>query len=135
MIRIALMISKNPSEAEVFVRFVKDKDIIYRLPAIIDTGAQISLFPLELLELLSPTAFNQEEVIIEQAGIAGQEFKAIRTHVHLSFEDFDGNITYPMLVEAWFANTERWIIGMADIIERGVLHLDIPNLSGYIDLP
>lgn len=134
MTRIALLISLDPAQAEVFVSFKQTDGDLHRRPAVIDTGAAISLFPLELLSFIRFDENSRREIILEQAGIAGQEFKAIEVETEIFLEDSQGQKTPPIVIRAWFADTDRWILGMTGALDRAILHLDMPTLAGYIEL-
>jgi len=135
MTRISLLISKDPVQAEVYVNFQQTDGSAHKRPAIIDTGAEISLFPLDLLSFIAFDAHSRQEIILEQAGVVGQKFTAIEVQTHIVLEDSQGNITKSIPIRAWFADTDRWILGMTDALARGILHIDMPALSSYIEIP
>lgn len=122
--------------AEVFVRLKRPDDTYEIMTAIVDTGAQISLFPRNLLLNVAYRKINEGIISIEQAGIASQLFKAIEAIVTLFLEDQYGNQTNDIEVRAWFADTRVVLVGFTDVLDRAILHLDMVNQpAGYIKIP
>jgi hypothetical protein len=133
MLRIALSLLIQPYEIEATVNIKSSGAFIYRVVGIIDTGAQRCLFPLSLLDVIDHEAI--EEVTLEQAGIAKQAFSAKEATIFLKLEDRYGNISPELSVRAWFAETDRILIGFQDILDRAALHADfLQSLTGYIEL-
>jgi hypothetical protein len=133
MARIQLRVYIEPGQAEVFVN-VKRKDGSYdKHVGIIDTGAQTSLTPAELMAVLAYRLGEHANVNIEQTGIARQSFEAIEAYTTVFLEDQTGARTEDFEARVWFANTKRLLIGFGGILERAVLHLDMPEMSGYLD--
>jgi hypothetical protein len=133
MAQINLMLSLQPGMIEVFVNFKGKSGIFDPEIAIIDTGAEQSLFPLEFLEIYEHRLIN-ENLVIDQAGIAKQGFKAVEAVVRLYFEDKQGNLSDEMDVRAWFAETEEIIIGFQDVLDRATLHVDYrQHQTGWIE--
>jgi hypothetical protein len=86
MARISLEPSLYPPQLEVSVQIRRTDGEIERRTAIIDTGAQLSLFPIKFLsefrhEIIHP------RIELEQAGIANQRFSAVEARVTLMLED------------------------------------------------
>ena len=132
MSQVALKLNTNPGVVEAFVRFKAKEGHFIAWLAFIDTGAQVSLFPLSFLEKLEARIIDQD-FEIEQAGIAVQGFKAVEAEITLYFEDLQGNESHPMLVRAWFAHTSKYIIGFQDILDRATLHIDYrQSQTGWI---
>jgi hypothetical protein len=133
MSQVALKLNKNPGLVETFVRFKAKEGHYIAWFAFIDTGAQVSLFPLSFLEKLEHRIID-EDFEIEQAGIAGQAFKAIEAEITLYVEDLQGNESQPITVRAWFAQTSKYIIGFQDILDRAELHIDYrQSQTGWIE--
>lgn len=134
MARVSLNLYLQPSMIEVYVHF-KTQDGGSKLEVgFIDTGATVSLFPLSFLDELEHTIINRN-IEIEQAGIAGNYFKAIEAEVNLYFEDSQGNTTPELTVRAWFANTSKIIIGFQDILDRATLYADFrQSRTGWIEV-
>ena len=134
MARIQLRVYVHPGGAEVFIN-LKRKDANYeRRVAVIDTGAEISLLPNELLEVVDFRPVERGVVIIDQAGIAKQAFTAREGSVTLFLEDQYGNRTEEFDARVWFADASVALIGFDDILERAILHIDMPNRSGWINI-
>jgi hypothetical protein len=123
MVQIDLKLYIQPSFVEVYLQFKAKEGHFIAKTAFIDTGATVSLFPLEFLDKLEHKVIDKD-FEIEQAGIAGQNFGAIEAEITLYFEDLQGNTSAPMLVRAWFADTDKMIIGFQDILDRANLHVD-----------
>jgi hypothetical protein len=132
MARIKLMLYLQPGSVEVFVNFKEKSGEFNTEVAIIDTGAEQSLFPLKFLESYEHKIIKTN-LVIDQAGIAKQGFNAVEAIVTLYFEDKQGNISEEMAVQAWFADTEEIIIGFQDILDRAELHIDYrQSQTGWI---
>lgn len=91
MVRIALNLYLNPTQVEAFVVLKRKDGIEHRLVGIIDTGAEISLFPKSLLNILEHEIVSETPITLEQAGIASQTFEVQEAIVTLQFEDQQGN--------------------------------------------
>src|SRR5512147_2266120 len=93
MSRIQLRVYVEPAEVECFLR-IKRKDGDYeKLSAIVDTGAQISLLPIYLLDVIDYPLDKTSQIQIDQAGIANQQFGATETMISLFLEDVFGSQT------------------------------------------
>jgi hypothetical protein len=101
--------------------------------SVIDTGAAISLFPLELLELIPYEPVSSREIILEQAGIAQQEFSAVEARITLLLEDSTGTLTPPVQAICWFAETNVSLVGFADILDHAILHIDALKLDAWLE--
>jgi hypothetical protein len=135
MTKIQLFIYVNPGAAEVFIN-IKRKDGSYRrLSATIDTGAEVSLLPLTVLADVEYRPTERGKVIVQQAGIAKQEFEATEAYVTLFLEDQAGAKTDDFDAPFWFAGTEQVLIGFNGILDRAILHIDMRDTgSGWIEL-
>lgn len=134
MARIPLRIYKNPSSLEVFLKVRRKDGDEERLFAMVDTGAAVSLLPASLLESIDYRLNQHGKITIDQAGIAKQAFEATEAFVHVFFEDVAGIKTKAIEVLAWFADTDFALIGFEGILDQGILHVDMPNLNGYLEL-
>lgn len=135
MAHLQLRVYINPGEAEIFLKIRKPNGDDETLTAIVDTGAQRALVPNSLLEDIAYRQLGDEPFTITQAGIANQHFEAIEAEIMVHLEDTLGNISPVFPITAWFANTDTAIIGFGGILERAIFHLDMPNLSGYLEFP
>ncbi|MBK9123195.1 MAG: hypothetical protein IPM16_08755 [Chloroflexi bacterium] len=99
-----------------------------------DTGAQISLLPLEILDLLEDAGSPQTRISLEQAGITRHSFEAVEARIALQFEDLEGNVSEVITAPCWFADTEVALIGFEGVLDRAVLHIDYPGRIGWIDV-
>lgn len=104
------------------------------LTAIVDTGAAVSLLPISLLDVIQYDDANSTKVVIDQAGVAGQHFEAVETTITIYLEDMLGVRSEEFEIRAWFADSDNPLIGFGGMLERAVFHLDMPNLSGYLEL-
>jgi hypothetical protein len=132
--RIQLTIYVAPGQADVFCRLKTKEDAYERFTAIIDTGAAVSLFPLWLLDIADSETLEQRAISIDQAGIANQSFEGVETVVTLTLEDASGNLTPPFKIPAWFADTDQGLIGFAGVLDRAVLHIDMPQQTGWLEI-
>jgi hypothetical protein len=133
MTRLHLRLYTNPGEAQIFCNFATKEGGFERTTVTIDTGAAISLFPRELLALVDHQIID-EEVFVEQAGVSSQEFRAVEARVTVVLEDERGQRTEPIVIRAWFTETWTHLIGFADLLEKAVLHIDMPQLEGWLEL-
>src|SRR5687768_2971493 len=99
MPRINLMLSLEPSEVEVFIRYKATNGIFETEIALIDTGAEVSLFPKSWLDI-AEHKLSDEAIVIEQAGIAKQSFAAFEAEIIIKLEDSNGNISPELQVKA-----------------------------------
>jgi len=135
MTRIQLRVYRNPGQAEVFVNIKRKDGGYYTQAGIVDTGAQTSLLPQALADVLAYRLSERASFMVEQAGIAQQAFQAVEAYVSLFLEDQTGARTEEFEVRVWFARARSVLIGFDDILERAVLHLDMPNVTGHLEFP
>lgn len=133
MTRIQLRVYRNPGQAEVFVNIKRKDGGYYTQAGIVDTGAQTSLLPQALAEVVAYRLSERGSFMVEQAGIAQQAFQAVEAYVSLFLEDQAGARTEELEVRVWFARARHVLIGFDDILEHTVLHLDMPNLTGHLE--
>lgn len=134
MTRIQLRIYLDPERAEVFINLKRKDEGHVTVVATIDTGAQVSLLPESLLPMLDYRLTDEGEFTIEQAGIAQQTFHAVEAYIPLFLEDEFGARTEQFEAKVWFTDTVKYLVGFGGILNRAVLHLDMPNLRGYLDI-
>lgn len=134
MTRPGLILTTQPYEIQIFVRFKRTDGLFEPIIGIIDTGAEISLFPKTWLEVAEHKLFNHE-IVIEQAGIARQAFNAVEAEIALYCEDLQANQSQPMTVRAWFADTTKVIIGFNDILDHAKFYVDFQETrTGWVEL-
>jgi hypothetical protein len=134
MARLQLRIYRDPGQVEVFLN-IKRKDGGYdKRAAIVDTGAQVSLLPDFLMSDLDLRPGERGSFTIEQAGIAKQTFQAKEAYVTVFLEDESGNQTSDFEMRAWFANASDPLIGFNGVLDRAVFHIDMVNLTGYLEI-
>ncbi len=134
MAQIQLRVYQDPGQAEVFLN-LKRKDGGYdKRAAIVDTDAQVSLLPSLLMNVLDYRIGEWGSLVVEQAGIAEQAFEAKEAFVTVFLEDVLGNRSEVFEIRVWFAGTREVLLGFDGILDRAVLHLDMPNLSGFLEL-
>jgi hypothetical protein len=132
MMRLQLRIYTTPGEAQLYCNLLRKDGAQETITATIDTGAAISLFPAELLEIVVHHTSTQQT--IDQAGIANQSFTAIEAYITISLEDEFGNLTPSFEIPAWFAASTTPLVGFAGLLDRSILHIDMPNRNGWLDL-
>jgi len=134
MTRIQLRVYRDPGQVEVFLN-IKCQDGGYeKRAAVVDTGAQVSLLPSLLMNVLAYRLAERGSFTIEQAGIATQSFEAVEAYIIIFLEDIFGQRTVDMEVCVWFAGTREVLLGFDGILDRAVLHVDMVNLIGYLEL-
>lgn len=77
MTRIQLRIETQPTEVVLFCATKRTDQALERLAAVIDTGAEVSLVPDTLLDEIVHRRTGRGKFVVEQAGIAKQEFEAM----------------------------------------------------------
>ena len=58
----------------------------------------------------------------------------MEAYITVFLEDMSGNRTDNFEVRVWFAATREALLGFDGVMEHGVLHLNMPDLTGYLDL-
>lgn len=133
MPRINAKLTMYPSEIQVFVAYKDKAGIFVPYLSVIDTGAEVSLFPLSWLKTAEHKVLR--EIELEQAGLAKQAFSAIEAEITIHLEDLQGNISQEIRVKAWFAETDRSLLGFRDVLDRAKLYIDYQDTrTGWIDL-
>lgn len=135
MPRLQLRIYINPSEAQIFCNLLRKDGNFEKITATVDTGAAVSFFPSQLLEILAYRTTERGKLEIEQAGIAKHSFQATEAYVTISLEDAQGNVTEPFEILAWFADTTTPLLGFEDVLDSAILHIDMPQRAGWIETP
>lgn len=134
MPRIQLQLYVDPGSAEVICNLLLNDGTYERVTAVVDTGAEVSLFPRELLKRVKYRLGRREKITVEQAGLAKQAFEAVEGYVSLYFEDQLGNETGLIEVPVWFADGTIPLVGFAGILDRAVLHVDMVEQQGWIEI-
>lgn len=134
MARVQLTLYRDPGAAEVFLNIRRRDGIDELLAATIDTGAAVSLLPASFLTILDHQPTQRGSITIEQAGIANQTFDAIEAITSVSLVDQYGESTPEFKARFWFAETEARLVGFADILDQAVLHLDMKQLAGWLEI-
>jgi hypothetical protein len=134
MSRIQLLVYVDPSEIEIICKLKFKDGTFERLAAIVDTGAAVSLFPISLLAESDHRLTERRSITIDQAGIAQQSFEAIEAYITIMLEDASSNSTLPFEIMAWFADTNQPLIGFDDVLDRAVLHVDMLQRIGWLDI-
>jgi predicted aspartyl protease len=134
MARIHLRVYIAPGRAEVFVKFRQPDGNPFRQVATVDTGAATSLMPIQILPKLDARIIR-DGITVQQAGIAHHVFTVTVAIVKMSLEDETGNQTSEIEAPFWFADTEQALIGFQGILDRAVLHIDMPQRDGWIEIP
>ena len=134
MTHLRLRIYTNPGSLEIFMLIPQRDGNDKRLTAIIHTGAQISLLPQALMDVLEYRTLGVGSLFLEQAGIPSLGFEATEAIVRLALEDELGVQTAKFEAPVWFAGTNYVLLRFQGVLDRAVLHLDMPNLSGYLDI-
>jgi predicted aspartyl protease len=131
--QIQLVVYRDPGQVEVFLNIKRKDGGYFKRAALVDTGAQVTLLPKLFMDILDYRLGGNKTLIIEQAGVAKQSFEAIEAFVTLSLEDMNGNHTEDIETRVWFAETRYILLGFDGVLDRAVLHLDVPNLTGYLE--
>jgi hypothetical protein len=132
--RLQLQLFYQPAVARIIMNIKRYDGYDYLLEAEVDTGAQVSLLPIRLMEILEYQLITDTQITIDQAGIGKQAFSATEAYVMLSLEDLQGNQTEQFKARVWFADTDVVLLGFADILDRAILHIDMPQRLGWIEI-
>lgn len=133
MTRVNLLANLQPGSIEVFVNIRNIDDSKLDLIAVVDTGAEVSMFPKRLLDTIAYDRERTSRILIERAGILILD--AIETYITISLEDTQGNITRDFAIRAWFADSKEAFIGFDGILDRAILHLDyLEKREGWIEI-
>jgi len=133
MTRIQLRIYTDPPQVEVFLNLKQPNGEEYRVAAVVDTGAQITLLPARLMNFVEYRIVEQGSVTVEQAGIARQSFSATEAMVRLFLEDTTGARTSEIETHVWFANTGAILLGFQDVLDQAALFVDMRANIGWIE--
>jgi hypothetical protein len=132
---LQLRVYVDPGSAEIFVHLKRKDGGYHTIAAIIDTGAEVSLFPRNLLNAVGFRLIEHGIITVEQAGIAQQAFNATEATVTLFLEDEKGVVTEDFEVQVWFADTEEVLVGFKNILDRAILHIDMHDTrSGWLEI-
>ena len=82
MTRINLYVYLDPGEVQVFCNLRRSDGQQEKILATVDTGAAVSLLPRELLDVIDHRPTQRDEIMIDQAGIAGAIFLRQRSLCH-----------------------------------------------------
>ncbi len=135
MPRIQLRTYRNPGQVEVFVNIKLTNGYHRLITATIDTGAEVSLFPTALLNVIEYRLVRPEKVVVQQAGLANQQFEAYEAMLTIYLEDLAGNQTQEFEIRAWFTETEESLIGFDGILDRARLHIDMLSaLDAWLEI-
>ena len=133
MTRIQLRIYTSPPQVEVFLNLKQPDGDDYRVAAVVDTGAQITLLPSRLMNFVEYRIVDQGSVTVEQAGIARQSFSATEAIVRLFLEDTNGSRTSEIEARVWFGNTGAILLGFQDVLDQAALFVDMRSHLGWIE--
>jgi len=133
MPRIQLLLYLDPDYAEVIVSLRLKDGNRRRVVATVDTGAEVSLLPRNLLNELEYRVL-QHTVTVQQAGIARHEFVVDIALIKLFLEDWSGNQSEELEVTVWFADTDEVLVGFDGVLDRAKLYIDMLEIrTGWIE--
>jgi hypothetical protein len=137
MSRVKLRVTRFPSphRAEAFLRLPRRDGIDERITARVDTAAHTSLLPDSLLTTITHRLTQRGKVIIEQAGMSKHTFEAVEATILVFLEDEYGGQTAQFEAPFWFADTDQYLLGVTGMLDRAILHLDMPALTGTLEFP
>jgi hypothetical protein len=135
MPRLQLRVYVDPGEAEIFVNVRLRDGSYYRMVAVVDSGAEVSMLPAYLQQTALYDVVGDGDIVVEQAGIARHFFSATQATVRLFLEDEFGTETNEFEAHVWFSDTTVFLLGFKDILDRAILHIDMrDSRSGWIDI-
>jgi hypothetical protein len=135
MPQINLRVYIDPGRAEIFCNALRLDGGYETFVAVVDTGAEVSLLPNDLKNVLDFQIWENADIELEQAGLARQIFRATRANITLFFEDTQGNKTIPALIPVWFADTRQPLIGFAGVLDKAILQIDMLQNAGWLYQP
>jgi hypothetical protein len=125
----------DPGEVEITFGIRRTDQLYERMTGSVDTDAEVCLLPRSLMDKVEYRFSEQRsEIIVDQAGIAKQSFRATEGFVTIILEDKFGNITQPFETRVWFAETDIALIGFDGVLSNAILHIDMPQLSGWLEI-
>jgi hypothetical protein len=122
----------NPGGVEAFVNVKRSDGGFTLMTAMVDTGAEISLFPRHFLD-----SFEYREIgkiSAQQAGIAKQAFEAVEAFITIYLEDLSGAHTKDVEIRAWFSDADVALLGFDGLLDIATLHIDMRQLNGWIEI-
>jgi hypothetical protein len=134
MTRIALRLYHDPGQIEVLINLQKKDGDYERTTCVLDTGLPVLFLPNSYTEIAAHRLSERGYIQAKQAGVAHQIFNVLEAYTTIYLEDLQGKMSQPFEVLTWFADIDKFLIGYSGILERGVLHLDMPQLTRYLDL-
>lgn len=135
MTRLQLRVYKNPGRAEIVTQFKRVNGEYETMTAVIDTGAEVSLFPETLLKIIEYRLTQRGKIKIDQAGIAQQSFDATEAIVTIQLEDMVGNRTQDIEIRAWFTDTDVALLGFEGLLDRANLQISmLAKLEGFLEI-
>lgn len=132
MTKVNLEVKIEPSAAIVSVA-IRTTDSWQVVSAVVDTGAEMSLFDVSLLHEIEYQLLDT--VVVEQAGIANQAVTLIEAEIQALVFDMAGNYSRLMTMKAWFTNTAQHLLGFEGILDASRLVIDMPKREAYLDVP
>lgn len=135
MPKIQLQVFDDPGALEVFIRYQTTSGNFEWRSCMVDTGAPISLFPLDMLHIVDHLLTDKSRIQIEQAGIARHSFEAVEAYITIALEDTTGARSNPFEIRAWFADTSKALIGFDGVLDRAILHANLKTeRDAWIDI-
>jgi hypothetical protein len=135
MTRIELYIEPDPITAYITLGLKRRDGSFEYIVAIVDIGAEVTTIPSRLMMFLDYQVSERGEVIVEQAGIAEHRFGVLEVKAEAFLEDNHKAATQPFQTKIWFANTRLALLGVEQMLDRAILCIDMPNLTGYLEFP
>jgi predicted aspartyl protease len=130
-----LRLYRDPGAAEIFINLRRQDEGYERQVVTVDTGAEVSLLPQDVLNRIAYRPSERGSLIVGQAGIANQIFEVTEVYVWLFLEDEKGERSREFEVRMWFGATEENIIGYDGILDRATLFIDTRvSQTGWIEL-
>lgn len=134
MTRVSLRVTQDPPQAEVMLRCLRFDGNWEFITAVVDTGAEVSLLPSQWRDIIAHDRAETIPMRVERGGRDDVVYDTLEAKVTAYIEDEQGNQSEPFLMTVWFAPTNATLLGMTGALDRAVLHLDMPTLTGYIEL-
>src|SRR5207253_1371801 len=124
--KVSLRVITNPAHALVYLNVRLKNGGYERMSAVVDTGAEFSMLPNRLMEVLDYEITERQTVEIERAGV--QTFTAQEAKVWLYADDESDHRSPDYECIIWFAAGQEVLAGFGGLLNRATLYLDMPNL-------
>src|SRR5689334_9550457 len=121
--RVQLRMITTPAHALVYLNIRLKAGGYERMSAVVDTGAEFSMLPEYLMEVVDYELTQRSVVEIVRAGV--QTFKAQEATVWLYVDDEGDNRSPEYECLVWFAAGREVLAGFGGLLNQAIVYLDM----------